>query len=520
MTSRGPQVIVARLSALSTTKLVALTALAAFLLRYPGLLWPLRPDEAGYLLVARTWDPGPDSLYGPFWVDRPPVLFALIRASDWVGGPYFLRLVAALGCALTVVAAARTAYLIAGERAARWAALAATAVTVTTLLDSVAAKGEILGLPLVVGSFWCTLEGLRLFPRSRGTALLLAFGAGLLGALALGLKQNMATGLVFGGVVLLVSALRSEITWRAFAALFLAALAGVAVPVAAVIGWTLSVGADLDMLWYSVYGFRGDAIEVISSEQAAAPRRRAFTLLLISVVTGTSLVICTFLAYVGRAWQTRPAVAAGAVAVVMVDGLGIVLGASYWRAYLFNLVPAVILCTALLAARPGRSGRVMRWCVRWAAISCAVSSVGWAAVHLYGAEPPNEHESGAAIAEVAEDGDTIVVFGGRADIVLRSGLDTPYPYLWSLLMRTLDPELERMTGLLRSEDAPTWFVGWVPFDAWDDEADPGLQAALDERYREVGDVCDGRPVWVRADVQRDAPEPLCDRPWPFGLLNP
>ena len=32
-------------------------AAVAFVLRFPSLLWPLRPDEAGFLLIARSWQP-------------------------------------------------------------------------------------------------------------------------------------------------------------------------------------------------------------------------------------------------------------------------------------------------------------------------------------------------------------------------------------------------------------------------------------------------------------------------------
>ena len=55
-------------------------ALLAALFRFPGLLYPLGSDEAGFTLVARAWDPQPDSVYGTYWVDRPPSLIALVEA--------------------------------------------------------------------------------------------------------------------------------------------------------------------------------------------------------------------------------------------------------------------------------------------------------------------------------------------------------------------------------------------------------------------------------------------------------
>src|SRR3546814_8176505 len=73
-----------RIAATRTTRFVLVCVVAAVLLHFPGLLWPLRPDEAGFTLVGRHWDPEPESLYGPYWVDRPPPLILIYRLSDLV----------------------------------------------------------------------------------------------------------------------------------------------------------------------------------------------------------------------------------------------------------------------------------------------------------------------------------------------------------------------------------------------------------------------------------------------------
>ena len=85
---------------------IAIAAAAAFLLRLPGLTRPIRADEAGFLMVARAWDAGGASVYGPYFVDRPPLLVATYGWSDDLGGPLFIRVVGALACALLVVTAA------------------------------------------------------------------------------------------------------------------------------------------------------------------------------------------------------------------------------------------------------------------------------------------------------------------------------------------------------------------------------------------------------------------------------
>lgn len=500
----------------STRRVVTIAAVAAMVLRFPGLMWPIRPDEAGFTLVARAWEARPDSLYGTYWVDRPPPIIALVKLSDMVGGPLFIRAVAALGCALLVVAAARTAYLLAGSRAARWTAIATAAVTSNTMIDSVAAKGEILGIPLVVTSFWLALEALRVLDERPRAALGLAFGSGLLGMLTVGLKQNMATGLAFGGVVLLASALLRQISWGRFWQLAAAALAGAAVPLGATVAWCLAAGVRLETLWYATYGFRSDALVVLSSQDGAAPAGRAVTLAVVFVASGMVLLVAWFLANLPQAWRRHAPATAATVVVLLVDGAGVVLGGSYWRPYLLGMVPGIVLCVALVAGAGDLRGRVMRACVAVAAFSTAVSTVVWVVNNFRGAEPPTEIYTGESIGAVSEPGDTIVVFGGRADIVFASGMESPYQHLWSLPTRTLDPQLEELEALLASDEAPTWFVVWVPLTTWDGSGHPELVDLLVERYDLVTRGCDDRPIWVRSDVEREVPQPDCEAAWGLG----
>ena len=179
---------------------VLAAALGAGLLRFPGLLYPLGSDEAGFTLVAREWDPEPDSLYGTYWVDRPPSLIALIRLSDLIGGAYFIRWVAAIGCVVLVVlaaATARAALRFAGEtdprfvaRTGAWTAVLAAAFTSTSMIDPIMAKGEILGIPFVMLSFYLSLRALTR-ERIDKRAVVLAAAAGLTAVLAQGMKQNL-----------------------------------------------------------------------------------------------------------------------------------------------------------------------------------------------------------------------------------------------------------------------------------------------------------------------------------------
>ena len=136
---------------------VLYAAALAFLLRLPGLTRPVRPDEAGWFLVARTWHPSADSVYGEHFVDRPPSLIGLVHLTDQLGGVVTLRVLGALAAATIVVLAAKIGSIVADEVAGRWSAVVVAALTTSPLIDPVAAKGELLALPLLGLAMWAAL---------------------------------------------------------------------------------------------------------------------------------------------------------------------------------------------------------------------------------------------------------------------------------------------------------------------------------------------------------------------------
>jgi len=478
---------------------VALTVLA----RLPALTRPVRADEAGFLLVARAWSPQPDSLFGPYWVDRPPPLIGLFGAVDALGGVTTLRILGALVAGLTVLLAAAVAGTVSGPRATIWTAALVAALLSNPMIDVVAVKGELLALPCVLGSILLTLLAVR------RRAWPLAFAAGVAAALAIGLKQNLATGLVFAGVVLLVGWRTGAVSGRSTAALAVAGTAGAAVPVVATITWAEAAGVRLSTLWDTVYGFRADAARVIADGTTDAPERRAWILLAIAVGTGLLIVLAGPFARLRELWRDDPPVLAATIAVVVVDVASLVAGGSYWQDYLLPLIPAAALCTALLAGRDDRSGRTMRGLVVAAGCSAVLAMACWLVWNATGHQEFDEVRTGEAIAAVAEPDDTLVVFGGRADLQRVSGLDSPYPYLWSLPMRTRDPEYADLAALLGSDDAPTWLVEWVDLDAWADAGVPELRDAIEDNYVEVGTTCNDHPIYLLRGVDRTAPEPDC-----------
>ena len=482
---------------------IAVAAAAAFLLRLPGLTRPVRADEAGYQLVARAWHPLSDSVYGAYFVDRPPPMIALFKLSDAIGGPLFIRVLGAIACAALVLAAAAVARLVADEHAARWTAVAMAALSTNVLIDAVAVKGELLALPVLMSSLGLSLVAVR--DRSWRVAL----AAGLLAGLALGFKQNLAGGVVFAAILFIGSWRAGRLTRPELLRLAGAASAGFAVPVLATVGWALAAGVRLHTLWYAVYGFRFDASRVLSDAIDSAPTFRAGLLVLAALGAGMLLIIGGFVVHIRGEWADDAPLTAAVAGLLIVDVVGLWLGGSYWRDYLFPLLPGTALCAALLARRASRRGRAMRAVICAAAASTVLCLVGWVVYNASGLQEYDEHDTGTALREVAEPGDTLVVYGGRADLQLESGLSSPYAYLWSLPMRTLDPDLSELRALVGGDDPPTWIVEWVGFRHWDVRDGARLEQVVQERYVRAGTACGDRPIWLLRGADRATPEPDC-----------
>jgi hypothetical protein len=307
---------------------------------------------------------------------------------------------------------------------------------------------------------------------------------------------------VFTAVLFVGNHIAGRISRGDLARLSGAAAAGFALPVLATIGWALAAGVRLHTLWYAVYGFRADASAALGDGSVAAPARRAAVLLLILVATGIAVVLAAYVARLREHRRRDAPLTAAVVAMVAFDVAALVLGGSFWQDYGFELVPGALLALALA------STRMRARLVPLMACSTVLCLVGWGAWNLAGQQEFNEHDTGVALRQAARPDDTLVVFGGRADLQLESRLSSPYPYLWSLPMRALDPDLTRFRALIDSPGAPTWLVEWWPFDTWTAKGDD-LRRDVESRYVEHGTGCSGKTIWLLRGEDRPTPEPRC-----------
>lgn len=489
--------------------LVALSTL----LRFPGLMAPPSPDEAGFLLVARTWSPSAENMYGTYWVDRPPVLIAAYRLADDVAGAAGPRLLAAVLAGVLLVAVHGLGRRIAGVTAGRVAAGVAAALLANPDLSAWTAKGEILGVPFVALSCLATLAAVsEASPRRSG---ILAAAAGTSAVLAFGFKQSLLGGFVFAGVLLVASVATRRSRPGDAAHLAGRFLLGAAVPVGLVVAWVVVSPAHLGSASYQVFGFRADAARVLALSDSTAPGERAAGLWRLFVRSGM-VVPLVVAAATARRWLPRCGSAGPALlALTATDAFGVVAGGSYWHAYLIPLVPdlALLAACAYAAGRPPRRAAVVTVVTVVAVVvSSAYALVGFAHDRLDGARAVGAWEAGRAIARVAQPEDTITSLYGSADVVLASTLSSPYEHLWTLPMRTLDPRLERLRRILSGPRAPTWLVVVLPMDSWHLDPRGELRDLVSRRYVRMPQRC-GPAIWLRRTASvRALPALPCPAP--------
>lgn len=482
---------------LAISPLVPLLALGVFLLRLSWLTRPLMPDEGGYLLVAGQWHAG-TSLYGDYWVDRPPLLIALYSLADVGDGRVALRLMGALiaaGCVLLAAALGRS--LVPERRSAGLLAAATMAVFLAApQFGTFAVNGELLGLPFV-------LTSLLLLSRARHPGVWA--GAGAAAAAAVMVKQSLLDGFVIACCYLTVLALRRGLRPAAFAAAAFAA--GAVATVVALVGYAWLRGTPIVGLWEAVVTFRLRASEVIAAAGPATISTRAWVLVVAFVFSGA--VVVALLGLVpglgrrgergsaaldadprGRVRARTRLVSASdhpdlRLLLVLLLGwelVAVASGGNYWTHYLIGTLPGLVLASlVVLRHRPARLG-VLHAVL---AVSVTVSLFLVARPD----EPSRNEEVIAFLARHAAPGDTATVAFGNAAILQTAGLQSPYPELWSLPVRVRDPRLTQFTRILDDpQRRPTWVITQGPnLATWGVESRQAQRTLL-RHYRLVRDV--------------------------------
>lgn len=472
-------------------RLVWVIAATAVLVRLPFVAAPAGADEAGFLQVAHQWSPGGSSLYGDYWVDRPPLLLTLFQLADAGGGLVALRLLGCLAVAVTIVLCARTAGLLSGRRARPWAALAAAAMLVSPLMGSLEVNGELLAAPFVAAGIAAIVESGRTREQRRG--LVLAASAGAAGVGALLVKQNIVDVLVFAAIFLLAGARQRTVVGAAEKAA--AALAGGFAMLVVIAAWTVAHGTSLTGVFDAMYPFRLQAAEVVTSGGSQYASERGITLLAAFLTSGAALLVAAALVSTARRRVWEPALLA-LIATVAFDAFSIAMGGGYWLHYLVESVVPLAVWAGVLVGRGAVAPRIAALVVMVLAAQGLMSS---------GLHPTRSsaQQVGAAIARVARPGDTLTTLYGESQVNFAAGLPSPYEHLWSLPIKTLDPRLTGLDAVLSGPAAPTWVVVSHDVASWGLNA-RDTQRLIDTDYRPVAQI-DGQTVYLHDGSDRVAP---------------
>ncbi|MFI5625076.1 hypothetical protein ACIA03_16550 [Nocardioides sp. NPDC051685] len=452
--------------------LAALMAMAAWL---PFLHRPLTPDESGFLLIAQQWRPG-HSLYGDYWVDRPPLLIWLFTLADHLGAVHLtaagaatapvLKLIGAVASGTSVALSGVLAGLVSpSHRSVRiMTVLVAAALLSSPLLGMPGVNGELLALPFVLLGLVCAVAAMRGSWGWRTAAL--AAGVGACGMAAALMKQNVIDVFVFTLVLLAVSH-RQVPRWRGRAA---AVVVGAALPLSTVILTAWAQGTSAPGLWDAVVVFRTHASEMIDASASSATAVRGALLVAAFLGSGAAVMLVTAVAAI---LARRTPLAWPALAMTGWEVFAIAMGGSYWLHYLTGIVPGLVLLVAIV--RPGHGSRLaLRWAV---AYTVAAALAVWTFHVVIPPQVTPEDQVSSYLREHAGPADGVVVGFGHPEIVAASGLHSPYEHLWSLPVRVRDPHLAGLRDVLAGASAPRWIVvDGDSLDTW------GLDAGNVEQY--------------------------------------
>ncbi len=480
------------------TVAAAIAAIGAWL---PFLGAPLMPDEAGFLIIAEQWDDG-RSLYGDYWVDRPPlIIWIYTLVSPFVTIGHTADGATALAIKLLGAGVAAVSVLLAGFLArrvapdSRWTHLAAPVLTLvlvsSPLLGMPSTNGELLAVPFVLAGLALLIPGLVQPDRRHAAGQ--AAAAGACACAAVMVKQNFIDVYVFALVGFAVMWVRREGPLR----VCIGFVAGSVAVLMAVVALAVIRGSSIAGLWEAVVTFRFHATSLIGLEIGDSRIERIGILVAAFVFSGAAALLALTVVMVqtthGRRHPRIGRLAMPATAMATWEVAGVALGGSYWLHYLTGVVPSVVLLVILAGSLERR--RVLL------TAGVALAGVTNACIWAYRiADPPPAREDARVAAYLRQQSlpdDGLLVGFGHPNVYVDAELRGTYPYMWSLTTRVKDPELQRAKQVLSGPDAPRWFVVHEDTPVYWEKAARSARRYVEANYirhRAVGEW----QVWERA----------------------
>src|SRR3954454_19107162 len=311
----------------------------ALLLRVPYLSTPLGRDEGGLSYIAQHWPGGHGSLYGSYWVDRPPLLILLFKAAV-LGGQDGVRVLGALAAVALVIGVTLLARAAEGPRAGWIAGLLAALLSGSVSIGPIFTPGELLAVVPSTFSVLC----LVLAHRSRRAGFV--FAAGVLAVVAALIKQSFLDAGVAGVAFVAVSAASDRdvrVRWP------LAYAAGASIPLAALLVWLAAAHESVGDFVYTLFGFRLQLLNTLASSNIPLHVRLEK---LQEPAWDSGLVIVLVAALAGLRGLRRDRVLVVTFSAWLAAAtVGVLGGGSYFAHYLIGLVPVSCVAAAVVLAR-------------------------------------------------------------------------------------------------------------------------------------------------------------------------
>jgi hypothetical protein len=310
---------------------------------------------------------------------------------------------------------------------------------------------------------------------------------------------------VFAAVLVVASLVQRSLAWRDALRVVAGGVGGGLLVLLAAMAYVAWSHVGIAVAYHDVFGVRSSALDVIEDHSLHAPMVRATSLVVLSVFAGLlPMLVALLLQAVGSRFRGSP-VAWAVAGTLLVEVASIAMGGSYWSHYLIQLAPMLALAAGLWAAT---APRVRATAALVVAAAVAASSI----IVLTGAAFGHRDQTiGTWLRDSSRAGDTATMLFGNASAQRVSGMASPYPQLWTLPMRTLDPNLTQLRSVLRGPAAPTWVVAWGNLDPWRIDAHGLTRRTLAQHYEPVADLC-GHVVYLHDGVRRDLAPVSCRQP--------
>ncbi len=470
---------------------VAGGVLLSIALRLRMVFTPMTTDEGGYLAIARAWRHGA-VLYRDVWVDRPQGLLLGYRLLDSAtgGSTAWVRLMAIAAGAVVVASTAMIVGLVAGRAAGGFAAVLCACLTANPMVEGHTANAELLSaapaaLGLAVG-LWVVLGGVN----ERWLVV-----SGLVGGLALSVKQSGFDGLVVLGLVVVVLAVTRRTSWRDAARRLGLIVGGVCVVLVALVVHGAATGWS--RWWYAMAGYR---LEARSVGRGAEWNRLDASLGRVWTVLAPALVVLLagFLLIEMRrrrvALDSRLLLAAW----LGVATVSFLLGGQFYPHYFVLLGPPLAAAAAAVVVRLPRR-RLRAAALVLLVVPGLVRSADILSMERGAAATASTTDTRLATNERVADwfdehrepGDAIYAMCASAAMYAAADVDPPYPYLWWDGVVQIPGALPMLRAWLASAAAPEFVAVYLNVASCDPTG--ALQRVLDERYHRVA-LIDAVPI--------------------------